>query len=127
MAEMFDRSKPHVNVGTIGHVDHGKTTLTAALLAVLGAAGKTAQKKNVDEILQFAEKVRVHFEMYYNLFYKFDRELAMKFGENDYQIYHEHFKWKDAKNRDANSIRRHFMQISKFIFVLLELRIEIEY
>ncbi|PJE76031.1 elongation factor Tu [Candidatus Uhrbacteria bacterium CG10_big_fil_rev_8_21_14_0_10_48_11] len=50
MAEMFDRSKPHVNVGTIGHVDHGKTTLTAALLAVLGAAGKTAQKKNVDEI-----------------------------------------------------------------------------
>ena len=35
MAETFDRSKPHINVGTIGHVDHGKTTLTAAILNVL--------------------------------------------------------------------------------------------
>ncbi|MFA7702557.1 MAG: GTP-binding protein, partial [Patescibacteria group bacterium] len=34
MAEVFQRNKPHVNVGTIGHVDHGKTTLTAAILAV---------------------------------------------------------------------------------------------
>ena len=52
MAEVkkFDRSKPHVNVGTIGHVDHGKTTLTAALLAVLRGAGKTAQDKGVDQI-----------------------------------------------------------------------------
>ena len=33
--EKFERSKPHVNVGTIGHVDHGKTTLTAAISAVL--------------------------------------------------------------------------------------------
>ena len=33
--EKFDRSKPHVNVGTIGHVDHGKTTLTAAITMVL--------------------------------------------------------------------------------------------
>ena len=31
----FDRSKPHVNIGTIGHVDHGKTTLTAAITTVL--------------------------------------------------------------------------------------------
>jgi len=50
MAEAFNRSKPHINVGTIGHVDHGKTTLTAALLAVLSAAGKIAQHKTVDEI-----------------------------------------------------------------------------
>ncbi|MGI1823006.1 elongation factor Tu [Exiguobacterium sp. TRN 1102] len=43
--EKFDRSKPHVNVGTIGHVDHGKTTLTAAISAVLSRAqGKTATK-----------------------------------------------------------------------------------
>src|SRR5487761_1603722 len=35
MADTFDRSKPHVNVGTMGHVDHGKTTLTAAITAVL--------------------------------------------------------------------------------------------
>ena len=50
MAEDFDRSKPHVNVGTIGHVDHGKTTTTAAILKVAGAHGLSAQTKNVDEI-----------------------------------------------------------------------------
>ena len=33
--QKFDRSKPHVNIGTIGHVDHGKTTLTAAISAIL--------------------------------------------------------------------------------------------
>ncbi len=46
----FDRSKPHVNVGTIGHVDHGKTTLTAAILAVSSAMGNTAQSKKVDDL-----------------------------------------------------------------------------
>ncbi|HLD60819.1 MAG TPA: elongation factor Tu [Patescibacteria group bacterium] len=49
MAE-FIRSKPHVNIGTIGHVDHGKTTTTAAILAVLSAHGKTAQHKGVDDL-----------------------------------------------------------------------------
>ena len=39
MAGEFNRTKPHVNVGTIGHVDHGKTTLTAAILNVLSKAG----------------------------------------------------------------------------------------
>ena len=37
--EHFDRSKPHVNIGTIGHVDHGKTTLTAAITKVMADAG----------------------------------------------------------------------------------------
>ncbi len=46
----FDRSKTHVNVGTIGHVDHGKTTLTAALLHVLAANGNAATAKGIDEI-----------------------------------------------------------------------------
>jgi len=50
MAEKFERVKPHVNVGTIGHVDHGKTTLTAAILAVLRAHGMKASDKNVDQI-----------------------------------------------------------------------------
>ncbi|MEK7540603.1 MAG: elongation factor Tu [Patescibacteria group bacterium] len=50
MADKFDRSKPHVNVGTIGHVDHGKTTTTAAILAVLNAVGGKAQQKSVDQI-----------------------------------------------------------------------------
>jgi elongation factor Tu len=50
MAEKFDRSKPHVNVGTIGHVDHGKTTLTAAILKTLADNGFIAQKKGVNDI-----------------------------------------------------------------------------
>ena len=37
--EKFDRSKPHVNIGTIGHVDHGKTSLTAAITKVLAKTG----------------------------------------------------------------------------------------
>ncbi len=47
--ENFKRDKPHVNVGTIGHVDHGKTTLTAAITDVLSKKG-LAEKKNYDEI-----------------------------------------------------------------------------
>ncbi|GAA4303801.1 elongation factor Tu [Compostibacter hankyongensis] len=47
--ETFKRDKPHVNIGTIGHVDHGKTTLTAAILQVLSDKG-LAQKKGYDEI-----------------------------------------------------------------------------
>ena len=46
----FDRSKPHVNVGTIGQVDHGKTTLTAAILHSLKLAGFDVKEKKVDEI-----------------------------------------------------------------------------
>ena len=47
--EKYERTKPHVNVGTIGHVDHGKTTLTAAITGVMAAAGK-ADAKKFDEI-----------------------------------------------------------------------------
>jgi elongation factor Tu len=47
--ETFDRSKPHVNIGTIGHVDHGKTTLTAAITTVLASKG-LAEKKDYDSI-----------------------------------------------------------------------------
>ena len=47
--ENFERTKPHVNVGTIGHVDHGKTTLTAAISKVLSDAG-LASKQDFDQI-----------------------------------------------------------------------------
>ncbi len=49
-AKKFERTKPHVNIGTIGHVDHGKTTLTAAILSVMKAAGNAAQDKKVDDL-----------------------------------------------------------------------------
>jgi len=52
--ETFNRSKPHVNVGTIGHVDHGKTTLTSAITAVLEAKG-LAKMKGYDDIAKASE------------------------------------------------------------------------
>jgi len=50
MAEKFERSKPHVNIGSIGHVDHGKTTLSAAVMHVSKLRGFKASDKNVDQI-----------------------------------------------------------------------------
>jgi len=55
MAEKFERNKPHINVGTIGHVDHGKTTLTAALTHVMSLKG-LATDKSYDEIAKASEK-----------------------------------------------------------------------
>jgi elongation factor Tu len=49
-AEKFERSKPHVNIGTIGHVDHGKTTLSAAIMKVSKLRGFRASDKDVDQI-----------------------------------------------------------------------------
>ncbi len=48
--QVFDRSKPHVNVGTIGHVDHGKTTLTAAITSVLHTVNSNVQARAFDSI-----------------------------------------------------------------------------
>jgi len=50
MAEKFERTKPHVNIGTIGHVDHGKTTTTAAILHALNLSGQKARIESVDQI-----------------------------------------------------------------------------
>ena len=48
--EKFDRTKPHLNVGTIGHVDHGKTTLTAAITKVLAKTDKNISFRSFDSI-----------------------------------------------------------------------------
>jgi elongation factor Tu len=48
--EKFDRSKPHINVGTIGHIDHGKTTLTAAITRVLGKTNPKVKFRSFDSI-----------------------------------------------------------------------------
>jgi hypothetical protein len=106
---------------------------TLFLLELLGDEFKyigthiAKSKRKLDEVLEFAEIVKRHFEMYYHLFYKFDRDETIRFGENDFKIYNDHFKWKETLNKDANSIRHHFMQISKFTFCLMELRIEMEF
>src|SRR6185503_21311613 len=51
----FDRSKPHCNVGTIGHVDHGKTTLTAALTKVSADKGWTKEAVSYDQVAKASE------------------------------------------------------------------------
>ena len=48
--EVFERTKPHVNIGTIGHVDHGKTTLTAAITATLALIGDNNVAKDYADI-----------------------------------------------------------------------------
>ena len=59
--EKFDRSKPHVNVGTIGHIDHGKTTLTAAITKVLQKHNPKNQFWSFDSIDNAPEeRERVH-------------------------------------------------------------------
>jgi len=50
MAEKFERSKPHVNIGSIGHVDHGKTTLSAAVMKIAGLRGFKHTEADVDKI-----------------------------------------------------------------------------
>ena len=56
--EKFERTKPHVNVGTIGHVDHGKTTLTAALTTVMAArhGGETKAYDQIDNAPEERER-----------------------------------------------------------------------
>ncbi len=61
--EKFDRSKPHVNVGTIGHIDHGKTTLTAAITKVLGKNNPKVKFRSFDSIDNAPEeKARGHHD-----------------------------------------------------------------
>ncbi|MEO5618596.1 MAG: GTP-binding protein, partial [Candidatus Eisenbacteria bacterium] len=54
----FERNKPHVNVGTIGHVDHGKTTLTAAITIILAKSGGATAKAYADIDAAPEEKAR---------------------------------------------------------------------
>ena len=63
--ENFDRSKPHLNIGTIGHVDHGKTTLTAAITKVLADAG-LSEARSFDSIDNAPEEKRAWY--YYQHF-----------------------------------------------------------
>jgi elongation factor Tu len=81
MAE-FDRSKTHVNVGTIGHVDHGKTTLTAAMLHALEISGQTVSMKGVDQIDAAPEEKQ--------------RGITIALSHNEYQTENRHYAHIDA-------------------------------
>ena len=82
--EEFNRSKPHVNVGTIGHVDHGKTTLTAAILTVLGRAGGgySSKLKAVGEIDKAPEEKA--------------RGITISLSHNEYETPTRHYAHIDA-------------------------------
>ena len=83
MAEVFDRSKPHVNVGTVGHVDHGKTTLTAAILTVLDKTeGYSARVKGVDGIDNAPEEKA--------------RGITIALSHNEYETPKRHYAHVDA-------------------------------
>ena len=83
MAEVFDRSKPHFNVGTIGHVDHGKTTLTAAILTVLDKTdGYSARVKGVDGIDNAPEEKA--------------RGITIALSHNEYETPKRHYAHVDA-------------------------------
>ncbi len=82
MAEAFDRSKPHVNVGTIGHVDHGKTTLTAAILNSLQLSGQTVKMRKVDEIDNAPEEK--------------ERGITIALSHNEYETENRHYAHIDA-------------------------------
>jgi elongation factor Tu len=82
MAEAFDRSKPHVNVGTIGHVDHGKTTLTAAILHVLNMQGSKVKMKDVSQIDSAPEEKA--------------RGITINLSHNEYETAARHYAHIDA-------------------------------
>ncbi|MCR4311452.1 MAG: elongation factor Tu [Candidatus Taylorbacteria bacterium] len=82
MAEEFDRSKPHVNVGTIGHVDHGKTTLTAAILHSLNLSGQKVKLRKVDEIDSAPEEKA--------------RGITIALSHNEYETAARHYAHIDA-------------------------------
>lgn len=82
MAEAFNRDKPHVNVGTIGHVDHGKTTLTAAILHVLNLAGNKVKMRGIDEIDKAPEEK--------------ERGITISLSHNEYETASRHYAHIDA-------------------------------
>ena len=61
--EKFERTKPHVNIGTIGHVDHGKTTLTAAITTVLAKAGGGEAKALRCKLIMHQKKKNVVLQL----------------------------------------------------------------
>ncbi len=82
MTDVFDRSKPHINVGTLGHVDHGKTTLTAAILNSLNLDGQEVKMANIDDIDNAPEEK--------------ERGITIALSHNEYSTANRHYAHIDA-------------------------------
>lgn len=83
-------------------------------------------KKPLKDVLPLIERVKEHFEVYYQLFYKFERTKAIELGKNDFDVYNKYFGIKKKVNGESKSIAKHVMMISKLTLALAELRIEME-
>jgi len=84
-------------------------------------------KKPVKDVLPLLKMVQEYFELYYELFYKFNRDSAVELGNRDFKVYNEHFKIKENLKDHSRSLARHCMMTSKFVLSLTELRIEMEF
>lgn len=84
-------------------------------------------KKPIKDCLEVAKLTKEHFDIYYHLYYKFNRETAIKFGESDIEVYKQNSKAKNKMHGESRSILKHFMMISKLTLALVELRIQMEY
>ncbi|KKU88799.1 MAG: Elongation factor Tu [Microgenomates group bacterium GW2011_GWF2_47_9] len=92
-AQKFVRTKPHVNIGTIGHVDHGKTTLTSAITVVLAKKGLAVAKKYED--IDAAPEER-------------QRGVTINLSHQEYETEARHYAHIDAPYRRGPNGRRHF-------------------
>ena len=90
--EKFDRSKPHCNIGTIGHVDHGKTTLTAAITKVMSEKGG-ANFVAYDQIDKAPEEK--------------ERGITISTAHVEYETEKRHYAHVDCPGHDQDSQRAH--------------------
>ncbi len=90
--EKFDRSKPHVNVGTIGHIDHGKTTLTAAITKVLSKHNPKIQFRSFDSIDNAPEER--------------ERGITIATAHVEYETPNRHYAHVDARASGRSAVHR---------------------
>jgi phosphate uptake regulator len=119
--------------------DNQKTLLfsTLFLLEIVGDEFKyiskhlALTKKSLQETLPFAQKIKEHFEIYYKLFYKFDREEVIKLSQDNFNMWKTYYEEKDKSRKQSQdqtgSILGHLKNMGGFTFDLTELRIEMEF
>ena len=114
--------------------DRKKPTIFSSLfiLELLGDEFKyigkhiALSKKPIKDILKMTKMIKEHFELYYRLYYSFSRENTMALGDHDTKIYGYFYSAKNSIRGESRSILAHLMNISKYVLVLAELRIQQE-